>query len=64
MNVKTIVCNNCKAEVILLDPLTNTCSCGTDYNGFGQELAPRSQWGWDTGETVADIINYRDDDFY
>ena len=22
----------------------------------GQELAPRSQWGWETGESVADIL--------
>lgn len=31
--------------------------CATDYNSSGQRLAPRSQWGWDTGESVSDILN-------
>lgn len=31
-------------------------SCETDYNSSGQRLAPRSQWGWDTGESVSDIL--------
>lgn len=36
---------------------TNTCSnCGTDFNQGGQALAPRSQWGWDTGESLDDIL--------
>jgi len=26
------------------------CKCGRHYNIFGQELAPRSQWGEETGE--------------
>jgi hypothetical protein len=30
---------------------TNTCDCGRDYNSSGQELAPRSQWGEETGES-------------
>lgn len=40
-----------------------TCSgCGRDYNGSGQELAPRSQWGEETGETAADYdAGYRGD---
>ena len=29
---------------------TQTCSCGKDYNMSGQLLAPRSQWGEETGE--------------
>lgn len=29
---------------------TNTCDCGIDYNGSGQRLAPRGQWGEETGE--------------
>lgn len=33
-----------------------TCACGREYNSFGQLLAPRSCWGEETGETVADII--------
>lgn len=28
--------------------------CGRDYNSNGQRLAPRSQWGKETGETAAD----------
>jgi hypothetical protein len=30
---------------------TNTCSCGADYNFSGSKLAPRSQWGEETGES-------------
>jgi len=26
------------------------CKCGRHFNIFGQELAPRSQWGEETGE--------------
>lgn len=47
-------CDYCKAEVVL-DRFTNTCECGRDYNGSGQLLAARSQWGEETGETYADI---------
>jgi hypothetical protein len=36
---------------------TNTCECGRDYNHAGQELAPRSQWGEETGETHSEILN-------
>jgi tRNA(Ile2) C34 agmatinyltransferase TiaS len=28
--------------------------CGTEYNSAGQTLAPREQWGEETGETSAD----------
>ena len=35
---------------------TNTCDCGTDYNFAGVRLAPRSQWGEETGESAADIL--------
>lgn len=35
---------------------TNTCQCGKDYNQAGQHLAPRIQWGEETGETAADIL--------
>lgn len=66
MEVKTIVCNNCEATVYLTNPIASSCGkCGTYYNGFGNELAPPEQWGWETGENVVDIMNYRDsDDFY
>lgn len=37
---------------------TNTCDeCGRDYNHAGQLLAPREQWGEETGETAADILS-------
>lgn len=46
----------CGATVVL-DRFTCTChACGRDYNSAGQELAPRSQWGEETGESVADIL--------
>lgn len=32
-----------------------TCKhCGASYNSAGQRLAPRSQWGEETGETAED----------
>jgi 23S rRNA maturation-related 3'-5' exoribonuclease YhaM len=40
----TIECNN----------FTNTCRCGKDYNFSGSLLAPRSQWGEETGEHWTD----------
>lgn len=45
----------CGAE-IELGHFTNTCECGRDYNQSGQLLAPREQWGWETGESLADIL--------
>ena len=37
---------------------TNTCDkCGADYNSGGQRLAPRAQWGEETGESLADILS-------
>ena len=34
-----------------LGKFTNTCDkCGADYNGSGQLLSSRSQWGEETGE--------------
>jgi len=49
------LCERCGEEVELTG-FTNCCSCGADYNMSGQLLAPRSQWGWETGESVADIL--------
>ena len=46
---------SCGADVSL-DGFTNTCRCGADYNSAGQHLAPREQWGEETGETAADIL--------
>lgn len=49
-------CDACKRH-IQLEGSTNTCKCGADYNSFGQRLAPREQWGEETGETLADLVN-------
>lgn len=49
------ICENCNADVELRG-FTNTCECGADYNMSGERLAPREQWGWDTGESVDDIL--------
>ena len=46
---------SCGREV-MLEGFTNPCGCGRDYNWAGQQLAPRSQWGEETGETAADIL--------
>lgn len=37
-------------EKIHLANFTNTCTCGADYNSAGTLLAPREQWGEETGE--------------
>ncbi len=37
-------------EEVYLDRFTNTCDCGADYDSNGNQLAPRSQWGEETGE--------------
>jgi hypothetical protein len=44
-------------QMIDATPLfTITCDdCGRDYNASGQLLAPREQWGEETGESYADI---------
>lgn len=42
---------------------TNTCECGADYNSAGQRLAPREQWGEETGETFQDIMLADSDPF-
>lgn len=39
----------CGREVAL-DAFTCPCECGRDYNFAGHLLAPRSQWGEETGE--------------
>jgi hypothetical protein len=48
-------CEQCGSDVVL-GGFTNTCECGADYNGSGQLLAPRGQWGEETGESLSDII--------
>lgn len=48
------ICDDCSQEVEL-GGFTNTCECGADYSSTGQRLAPREQWGEETGEHPADI---------
>lgn len=48
-NPKKITCR-CGANLTLWSAWANTCRCGLEYNGCGQLLAPRSQWGEETGE--------------
>ena len=49
---------HCGREVEL-DGFTCACPCGSDYNQSGQLLAPRSQWGEETGESLGDILRIR-----
>lgn len=52
-------CEICRATVELYG-FTNTCDgCGADYNSSGQRLAPREQWGAETGEHLADILSIK-----
>lgn len=46
-------------RVVVLSGFTNTCDCGRDYSRSGQELAPRSQWGEDTGESLSEVLAIR-----
>jgi hypothetical protein len=48
-------CDACDEQVYLTH-FTNTCDCGADYNMSGQRLAPREQWGEETGEHWSDCI--------
>lgn len=52
---KEIIC--LCGEKVWCSGFTNTCRCGRDYNWAGQLLAPRSQWGEETGEFYADLQN-------
>lgn len=46
---------SCGCELLLDSGWSNECHCGREYNGGGQLLAPRSQWGEETGESMADM---------
>ena len=46
--IKVVICD-CGEDVECHD-FTNTCQCGADFNMSGHRLAPRSQWGEETGE--------------
>lgn len=52
--MQTIICCGVELECI---GMTSTCTvCSTDYNSAGQQLAPRAQWGEETGESIGDIL--------
>jgi len=54
-----VICECCGAKVYL-ESFTNTCdTCDSDYNISGQLLAPRSQWGEETGEYLGDILRIK-----
>lgn len=45
---------SCGEVMELYHPATNECpKCGNLYNGFGQDLAPRSQWEWECDNDVS-----------
>lgn len=48
----------CCGEEIYCGGFTNTCRhCGADFDSNGHQLAPRSQWGEETGESIEDILS-------
>lgn len=51
-------------EVLVCQGFTTTCECGRDYNWNGHLLAPREQWGEETGEHWSEIINAGEDDSF
>jgi len=47
----------CCGRWLRCDRFTNTCdTCNADYNMSGQRLAPREQWGEETGEHWTECI--------
>jgi hypothetical protein len=59
LGYKMVKCD-CGEEVVC-QGFTSSCECGADYNWNGDQLAPRSQWGEETGESIVDIYNGSDD---
>lgn len=52
---KTIKCDHCGNSVKLDNHWSSPCdACGTEYNGSGQRLASRSEWGSETCEHFED----------
>jgi hypothetical protein len=48
----------CCGEELECGGFTNTCPiCNADYNWSGARLAPREQWGEETGESLEDILS-------
>ena len=64
--VRVLTCD-CGQVFELIDWWAEACpGCGQEYNGAGQKLAPRSQWGEETGETFIEgekIIQKYDPEF-
>ena len=57
-NVRRTTVIECCGHDLPCPNFTNTCPyCHRDYNMMGQGLAPRSQWGEETGESAADILS-------
>jgi hypothetical protein len=55
-SVLVVECVRCHTHVALWDSWATEChGCGTEYNGSGQRLAPREQWGEETGEDWRDL---------
>ncbi len=50
VEVCAVVQCDCGRKVTLCSGWANECDCGAEYNGSGQLLAPRAQWGEETGE--------------
>jgi len=50
-HVGPVVECDCRRQVKCNSSWANQCQCGTEYNGSGQQLAHRSQWGEETGES-------------
>jgi len=49
----------CGDNITCWDSWANECErCGTEYNGSGQRLAPRAQWGEETGESFTSAEYY------
>jgi hypothetical protein len=60
--IRTINCKACNNPVELLSSWANQCdNCGAEYNGSGQRLAPREQWGEETGEDWVGLSNFDPD---
>jgi|GEM_PF-4436156 len=58
---RAIWCDECGTEVQLTDSLTNECSCGAFYNGFGQRLSHPNNWDEEDRYACFGPRNYRED---
>lgn len=53
VRIPTLIRCECGETMALHSGWANACECGCEYNGSGQLLAPRCQWGEETGESFA-----------